>query len=285
MKRWLATCARELESVRSASPLTITASVLAASTWLLLLWAWLFTRPWLDTMLAAVGGIVGSTFVASALSLAIQLAIIVWLGRLALRDIGITARGLLGGLAIAFWVWLAVQLVLLAAAVIHGDGIAPGPFVDRLGVRMLVDQIAGNALAEEVIYRGFLLVQVMLLARRFMSRRAAWITGLVASQVFFGLTHIPQRWIVMDLHGAPLVANLAMTAVSGMYYALIYVRTGMLGVVVAYHALDNLPFALVDSPLAPQPLYQLAFAVLLIVWPIVPGASVRRATAPPPRMT
>jgi membrane protease YdiL (CAAX protease family) len=267
VSRWRATYARELETFRAASPLTIAASVLADATWLLLLWAWLFTRPWLDTLLAHLGGAVGSTFIASALSLTLELAIFLGLGRLALRDVGLSARGLFGGLAVAFWIWLAVQVVLAIGALVHGDGLALAPHLDRYEARLLVDQVAGNALAEEVIYRGFLMVQLVLLARRFASRRTAWIVGLVASQACFALTHIPQRWIVMDLHGAPLVANLAFTAASGLYYALIYVRTGMLGVAIAYHALDNLPFALVDSPLDPKTLYQVAFALLLIVWP------------------
>ena len=276
MRRWLATSARELAATPAASPLTIAASILAAVTWLLLLWAWLYTRPWLDWLLAHLGGIVGGTFVASIATLAIQLAIIVGLGRLALRDVGLSAKSLWGGLAIGAAAWLVVQAILAAAAVIHGDGLALAADVDRLHARQLVDQVAGNAFEEEIIYRGFLMVQLVVLARRWCSPRAAWILGIAASQLFFGLTHIPQRWIVLDMHGATLAANLAMTALFGVYYAIVYVRTGMLGIAIAFHALSNLPFAIVDSPLEPALLYDGALLVLLVAWPALAG---RRADA------
>lgn len=277
MRRWLATSARELAATPAASPLTIAASVLAAITWLLLLWAWLYTRPWLDPLLAQLGGVVGSTFVASIATLAIQLAIIVGLDRLALRDIGLSANSLWGGLAIGAAVWLVVQAILAVAALIHGDGLALAADVDRVHARQLVDQVAGNALAEEVVNRGFLAVQLVVLARRWCSPRAAWILGIVASQLFFGLTHIPQRWIVLDIHGAALAANLAMTALFGVFYAIVYVRTGMLGIAIAFHALSNLPFSIVDSPLEPAVLYDGALLVLLVAWPALSAKAGRHA--------
>jgi membrane protease YdiL (CAAX protease family) len=287
MKRWLATAARELESVRSAPPLAILASLLAAVTALLLIWGWLFAGTWLDSLLAHLGGVIGDTFVASMFALAIQVPIYLGMARLSLRDVGVTTRGLLGGLAIGFWMWLAAQVVLLVGALVHGDSIALDPNVDRDHVRMLVDQVAGNALEEEIIFRGFLLVQVVLLAQRLLGprRRTAWVLGLIASQVFFALTHIPQRWIIMDLHGGALIENLASTAIMGILFALVYIRTGRLGFAVVVHALGNLPFAMVNSPLDPRAVYGCATLVLLVAWPIVPGARARRATDPPPRTT
>lgn len=277
MRRWLATAARELETVRAASPLIILASVLGAIMALLLIWGWLFTVPWLDPLLADLGGVVGPTFVASIFALAIQLVIFLGVARLTGRDIGVSMRGLLGGLAVGFWMWLGVQLILLVGALVHGDGVAIDPHVDRQHVQMLIDQVAGNALEEEIIFRGFLLVQSVLLARRFLGerRRTAWVVGLVASQVIFALTHIPQRWIIMDLHGAALVNNLAGTAIAGILFSVIYIRTGMLGFAIAFHALENLPFALVDSPLEPRVLYACATLVLLVVWPVTVGRRAR----------
>jgi membrane protease YdiL (CAAX protease family) len=260
---------RELEAVRAASPLVVAASLAVAVGWLVLLWWWLYPSDVLAPVVAHLGGVVGETFVACLLQLSLQLAVILGLGRLSLRDVGVTPRGVLGGLAIAFWVWLAVQVVLLAGALINGDPVALDPHVDRLHLRMLVDQVAGNAPAEEIVFRGFLLVQCVLIAQRVLGprKRTAWVAGLVLSQTFFALTHIPQRWMIMHMHGSALVENLAWTAEAGVIYALIYLRTGMLGIAIAYHALDNLPFALVDSPLDPHALYQVAFLALLVAWP------------------
>jgi membrane protease YdiL (CAAX protease family) len=186
-------------------------------------------------------------------------------------------RGLLGGLAVGFWMWLGVQVILLVAALVHGDGVALDPNVDRSHVQMLVDQVAGNALEEEIVFRGFLLVQMVLLARRVLGerRRTAWIVGVVASQAIFSLMHIPERWIIMDLHGAALVNNLAGTAIAGIFFSVMYIRTGMLGFALAFHALVNLPFALVDSPLDAGALYPWATLVLVVVWPVTVGRRAR----------
>lgn len=269
MRRWLATSACQLVATRAASPLTIVASVLAAATWLLLLWAWLFPHYAFDPLLAALGGIVGSTFVASIAGLVIELPILLGLGRLALRDVGLSAKSVFGGLAVMLAAWLVVQVILATAALIHGDGLALAADIDRLHARMLVDQVAGNALSEEVLYRGFLLVQLVVLARRFTIPRAAWIAGFLASQLLFALSHLPMRWIAMDLHGAALLTNLGSTAWFGIVCGIIYVRTGMLGIVIGYHALSNLPFTIVESPLDPKALYTGAIVVLLVAWPLL----------------
>jgi hypothetical protein len=259
----------KLDDARPASPLIITAVVLAEATWLLLVWSWLFT----------LDGFLATTFTASALTLAIGLVLICGPGRLSLRDVGLTWRGIAGGLAIVAALWLVAQLVFLTAALGAGTPIALQPLGQR-AYELVVSQIAGNALAEEVIYRGFLLVQLAVLASRWLPRRRAWVVALIGSQLIFALSHIPVRWITMDIHGAQLVDSLVETGGWGLVFALAYLRTGKLGVAVGFHALFNVPLALVASPLDPGLVYLVELAVLLVGWPLATRLALRFA---PPR--
>jgi CAAX protease family protein len=258
-------------TARATSPLIIAAVVLADLTWLLLVWAWLFT---LDGPLA-------TTFSASFLSLAIALAIICGAGRLAPRDLGITVRGVLGGLGVVALAWLAGQLVLVVAALVTGGPLAAPPHLASRAGELLWSQVAGNALAEEVIYRGFLLVQLALIARRWLSSRAAWALALFASQLIFALSHIPARWITMDLHGAALAQNLVLTAAWGLIFSVTFLRTRMLGVAIGFHALFNVPVMLVDAPLQPMYVYLALLVVLLVAWPRLDRALSRTSGRPP----
>jgi len=256
------TRAPELEQTRAAPLLLVAAVPLADVTWLLLVWSWLFT----------LDGPIATTVGASVIGLSIALALICGAARLAPRDIGLSRRSLLGGLAVGAAFWLAVQLVHLVAALVTGMPLAVTPHLSFSAQDLVVQQIAGNALAEEVVFRGFLLVQFALLARRSMPRRTAWLVALFASQVVFALTHIPARWVTMDIHGSALLANLVLTGGYGVFYSLIYLRTGMLGLAVAYHALDNVPLQIVDSPLDAHAVAARVMIVLLVAWPLLTRA-------------
>lgn len=259
----------KLEEARATSPLMILAVVLADTTWLLFVWCWLFT----------LDGFLATTFTASALTLLIALVLILGPGRLSLRDIGLTWRGVAGGLAIVAGIFVVAQVVFLVAALASGTPIALHP-LRQTAYKLVVSQVAGNALAEEVVYRGFLLVQLALIARRWLPRKRAWALALIASQVIFALSHIPLRWITADLHGAQLVEDLLLTAVAGIVFALPYLRTGLLGVAIGFHALFNVSLALVDSPVDPRLVYFIALVVLLVGWPLAVRLARRSVPAP-----
>jgi membrane protease YdiL (CAAX protease family) len=254
------TRAEQLLSGRAASSLTIVASMLVAWTWLLLLWSVVYRQPWVSSLIRGTDGLVDSTLIGSMLGMLVQLAVMLGMGRLALRDIGIAPRTLAIGAGLMMAMWAVSQLVQIA---VGGAFLAPS--TDSLGA--LIGQVFGNAFAEEVLYRGFLFIQLVFVARRFTGPRRAWIIGLLASQLFFAVTHIPHRWLMQDMHGTELAGNLARVMWNGIVWAVVYVRTGNLGICVISHALSNEQFTLFPSAIPQWILMQVLTAVLFLAWP------------------
>ncbi len=142
---------------------------------------------------------------------------------------------------VALLIW---QLVVLGTLQWNSAWQEVGPtFV--LGT--FVSQILGNALYEEIVFRGFIFVQLYLfLAHR--KIRYLLLTALVTSQVFFALIHIPKQLIV-ETHGwSELPLWLLATGVAGIIFALCYVKTQNLFIAVGVHALFNAPVQLFSPP-------------------------------------
>ncbi len=100
---------------------------------------------------------------------------------------------------------------------------------------------------EEITFRGFLFVQFYLFFR---ARRpqTAMLAALLGSQLFFALSHAPNRvWIGGDV-GADLSFGFASLLLSGIVYTLVYLFTGNLFAVIGFHALKNLPPLALESP-------------------------------------
>jgi hypothetical protein len=278
-RRWLEHHGAELVAVRTVSPLTVVAAVLAHVTWVLFVFAWLFRARWLDDLERATGFVIQGTLLAGFGSLAITLAITRGLGGLRASEIGLRWRDVRSGLVWTGAVWLGVQLVLATGALAAGDGLALDPVWHRPGltVGMFLSQLPGNAFAEEVLDRGFLLVQCVLLARRVFGSRVAWIAGVLVSQSIFALGHIPQRWVIMDISGLALVANLVATLGAGLLFSLIYLRTGNLVLAAGLHALSNVAVPVFASPVEGVAIASLSMYALVIVWPYLPARIARPA--------
>lgn len=160
------------------------------------------------------------------------------------RDVGLRAGDLGVGLAVTLLVWACIQLVGVAQGgwrvddAWHEPG-GPGRLLGRG-----VEQLFGNALHEEIVFRGFLLPQLFgVLTRRGGSRFASAVLALLLSQAFFASLHLPHR-LAHDVVGAELLGSLTRVFVSGVVLALVYLATGNLFVAVGLHALYNHPLAL-----------------------------------------
>src|SRR5580704_5607981 len=102
---------------------------------------------------------------------------------------------------------------------------------------LFVGQIFGNALYEEIVYRGFLTVQVYLLLRR-LGRNLAMVLAVVMVQAVFATIHIPM--LIVAGHGwAEVVAILPQLFIMGVALAIIYLVTGNLLIAVGAHALAD----------------------------------------------
>src|SRR5690606_32600644 len=121
--------------------------------------------------------------------------IVVVLGRLDARHLGLTRVDLGRAFAVLVPLWLSVQLLTAASCALEGNLVLRNqaigfPPLYPIGLRL--QAVFGSGLIEEVLYRGVLLSQVYLLVRaRGASATAALVAGALATSAYFGLNHLP----------------------------------------------------------------------------------------------
>ncbi|MCH7640130.1 MAG: CPBP family intramembrane metalloprotease, partial [Bacteroidetes bacterium] len=127
--------------------------------------------------------------------------------------------------------------------------------------------VFGSGLIEEVLYRGFLLTQVYLIAvRRQVNARAALVLAAGVSSLYFGINHFPAGMRMgLDMQG--LMMYVGHVSLVGLLFATLYLRTGNLFVAAGAHALINQPTTLFAAPVDPALIVLVGVACLLLIWP------------------
>jgi hypothetical protein len=214
---------------------------------------------------SATGGLfTGSLLANLVFIIALVLAIILFRGGLRLYDVGLIRRNVLPGILYTFVLWGAAQGIHLLAGVLTHGKVMPNSEWTIYGagfmMGLLLTQILGNALFEEIAYRGFLFPQFYL--RLTSLRNRPWKRfglALLISQAAFALSHIPNR-IYLGMTAGDIAIDLLMLVGWGVLYTLLYLRTDNLFLVVGVHALGNTPTTL----FATAPLLTGAGASMLI---------------------
>lgn len=245
---------------------TIVAAILAYAIAIALIWSVLFPWAGLNVLVDATGGLVQPTFVA-ALLIAALVGVVLASGSLSLDDVGLTARDLARALGVLLVVYAAVQVGLAASALISGDELHAGAALRDDPARTLgsvIAQLFGTAIVEEVMFRGFLLRQLVLRARERYPERRAVAVAVAGAALVFAAMHIGQH-LYLGFRGLYLIPSLAFVWLGGVVASYLYLRSGNLAVVIVLHALFNEPAPLVASPVSPQ--IMLGVVVLgVIVW-------------------
>lgn len=162
-------------------------------------------------------------------------------GRLRPRDVGLVPADLRNGVFYTISSFVLVQVGVIAASAATGAGVVN----DWVGygalatVSLLVAQLFGNALLEEIAFRGFLLRQLFLKLRR--RGVAALVLAALGSQALFALAHIPNRLWVTGAAPSELPGQLLMLFVMGLWFAVVYLLTANLFAAIGLHAMVNVP--------------------------------------------
>lgn len=237
-----------------------------------------FALGWLAPVQRATGGLIDETLIANLIIFAVVVVGIVFgLGKLRPRDVGLrTAQ--IGPAVVAtilIWVWMQIAIGVWSLASGHGLSIDPtwAKFGALAVLGNLLGQFFGNALYEETVWRGVTLPQFYRrCAKRWPAKRdlsmAALIAALVISQGLFALRHIPVRiWNGFTFSDLPV--TLAGLFVTGVIFALLYLRTCNLFVVIGIHALYDAPTALLTHGGAPSQIALGLVMLALLLWPRV----------------
>jgi membrane protease YdiL (CAAX protease family) len=229
--------------------------------------------PWCVAVYRATQGLIDFTLM---LGLFLQVLIIgilvIGIGRLRPRELGLDIAKLPAGVAWTFAAWLAAQLVTLLICVVAGEpiGLNPawsfGSWTQPAGE--WIAQLFGNAALEEVLYRAFLFPQCVWLASTwFRDRSDRWriAIALLISQGCFALGHIPFNFVGGGWSGQWL---LIFQFLMGLAFCGIYIRTGNLFLAIGFHALANNPGPLLTggtiAEILPMAIVHLLILALII---------------------
>jgi membrane protease YdiL (CAAX protease family) len=209
----------------------------------------LFSNGVFHPLAFATGGVLTGTLVVGLVLIAVLIGgVCLRFGRLRAYDIGWIPAHLPAGLALTALVWVLAQLIHLAAGGLHNGAPAWSPLLAQQGVLamlgVLIGQLLGNALFEELAYRGFLFPQLYL--RIHGDGEQPWrrfLITLLLSQAIFALIHIPNR-LYMGMTPAEIAADLPLLLCWGVLFTLVYLRTDNLFIVTGIHALGNAPTTL-----------------------------------------
>ena len=222
----------------------------------------------------ATGGLVQPTLIVNLVLIGVVvLGLIVCLGRLQPRDVGLDPRNLWVGIGITAGTWALMQITGVIAVLVQGNPLVLNESWTTIGTLSIIGgflaQLFGNALYEEIVYRAFLVPQF---AKKFSHQLTSRTPGVVfflallVSQAIFGLIHIPSRLAQGVAIGA-LPVTILVPFLIGILFALVYYRTGNLFVTVGLHALVNDSVLLVNAgTIAALPILLVLLAVLL-AWP------------------
>ena len=215
----------------------------------------LFAGNALRPLASATGGLFTGSLLANLMFIILLvLVIILAAGKLRPYDVGLSGRNVLPAVVYTIALWGIAQVIHLFAGLTTYGAIAPNPDWGIYGagylIGLVLTQVFGNALFEEIAYRGFLFPQLYL---RFTSLRSQpWKrfgAALLISQGAFALSHIPNR-IYLGMNAGDIALDLLMLVGWGVLYTLLYLRTDNLFLVVGVHALGNTPTTLfATSPL------------------------------------
>jgi len=251
--------------------------------------AYLFRSDLFVAVIDATGGFVSGTLLANALLLLVVVyGLLGRIGGATAHDLGLHGSQIAPAAVTTLATWLVLNGVHIFVLAKDGDLTLVPVLGDhwRPLTAELLGQLFGNALFEEVMFRGCLLAQLALwlTPERSAPTRRTIVHAALWSQLWFALQHVPNRLAFDAWHGVgAAVGDLAMLWFAGLCFAALWVRTQNLLVAVGYHALGNCPYLLYSGDPRAHPGPMIAVLIVLVAfgpkWTWLHGSAGRPSVA------
>jgi uncharacterized protein len=210
----------------------------------------LFANGTLSVIAKSTNGWINETLAANLFGLVLEVVIFLcMIAKLSLRDLGLTKKKLFAGMIGTLLFWIAINMVDLGMTLLTHSSLSFNSDIFRnsnVVFAELLGQIFGNALLEEVLFRGFLLVQIYLLLKKVNNNTSRIVYAMFISQSIFAAIHIPNR-IYSGLVGLDFVYDFIILVILGVIFSLLYVLTKNLFFVIGVHSLMNVQIMFWDS--------------------------------------
>ncbi|MEM6473261.1 MAG: CPBP family intramembrane glutamic endopeptidase [Planctomycetota bacterium] len=241
-----------------------------------------FPSEVLDVVEKLTFGLVNSTLQANLLYMLIMFPLIFVVGGLKPGDVALApATG-----SESTTIWKGLIWTLVALALVHiGSLIAivcnAGPlqlsatiengFFNKSGLAstgLMLGQVFGNASYEEILFRGFLLPQLLLLFKK-RNRKWSWTKcfwlALFVSQFVFSIQHLPNLiYRSGSLDVIAICIDLVVLLVCGLVLAAVFLLTRNLYAAIGIHAIANYTPMLITMPIVG--LQFLAYFVVFVAY-------------------
>jgi len=235
--------------------------------------------PILKPIITGTHQLVNGTFIGYLLLfIVIVYPIIFYIGKVNKKDVGIEWKLLPQALIVVSVFWVAAQTIGLVFTLVSGGSLSFTTYWTSAGLTaglgVYISQFFGCAPWEEIVFRGFLLLQVFLkLKKQNLQFHPLFrlIIALIISQGIFALFHIPNQ-IYNGASSADMIFTLSKIFLLGIIISLIYLRTKNLFIAMGIHALWNLPNLFVSDNIGGFIAVILAL-VLLVGWSLFSKAN------------
>lgn len=216
-------------------------------------------------------GLINETLVVNLIMIAgLVYLLMIRCGKLTWADLGMKKGRLLAGFAATVVLWLATEAINAAVSLLFSGSINWSSVWETYGFSVVIGsfiaQVFGNALFEELAFRGFLMSQI---GKKIPEGRWWTVIAVLVSQALFGLIHIPNR-LYMGVEPDQMLLSIIMPAVLGIFFCVIYLVTDNLFFAIGVHALINVPVN-ATAGLDPSLANILVTLVILAIWPYAFG--------------
>ena len=243
------------QQIRTISTIFILLLPIALFLYYYLWFSFIVDLQLIDTLYRYSAGLIQPTLVVSVFAIFIFIyLLLIKTFNLRFADIGLKRDKLFKGIVLTFILWFAVQVtdgfvVIITHGSLHFHYIwSYNMIIDTFG--RFISQLFGNALFEEIIFRGFILTQLMVILTIYLRKRWAVFYAIIISSIIFSLIHIPVRLYRGELQQYFNIfepSGMFALIILGVIFALIYIRTENLFFLIGIHTLFNAPMPLFES--------------------------------------
>ncbi len=224
---------------------------------------YLFKNNFFEPISLATNELVNWVLIANVTLIIIFSFFIFYIGKHDLQSIRISKQKVKTALKLVFLIWFISQVVAIIYTYFTKGELILMQNVNK-STGNLIGQLLGNALFEEMIYRGIFFLQLYLIFRTNRSNKISLILAIIISQMFFALIHIPNRLLIH--HVENLFTDLIMLFIIGIIFSLILIKTDNLAYLIGVHCLINEPFNLIETSFPTILVISLLTIIITLLW-------------------